>query len=204
MRAGLQIASCYLVSLIRSESVSGRRWKRWNAMTQDFKANIAGLPLRATSLNAAQTDRIESGKALCELRKADRKSLRNAILRSRCTLFAQSLIDDETIDILHNMNTVLFVRAIGLNKYRILFGTDSESIVSALIKVGSTTKGPECYWIEKAVEHYMWIILDEVWTQVIKETVELVQVCEPGTPEVGSGTTYHEQGGGSEFDVNIS
>jgi hypothetical protein len=116
------------------------------------------------------------------------------------------LIDDETIDILHDGSAVLFARAIGQNKYKLLFGTNDKKLIEILTRSRTAQdKQKACVWKEATIIHYLWKIIDAVWTQVWVETTQAIEECSTDySSDTGSGTTHHEQGGSSEFDLAIS
>ena len=175
----------------------------------DFEAI---LPVPVDSANGIKNEAI-----LYKLRKTARQTLCNGISAKTIPPFdvnVQLLINDENVEILYNDMQVFFVSALRENKYNTLLESRDSRLIRLLSELNSPSLSQSkqleeltvCGLVSAVVIHYLWKIIDKVWTQVAVETVELVKQCHTETvevPDTGSGTTYHSgQGGNSNFDVN--
>jgi len=151
-----------------------------------FKANSTlpevGTPVHSTPPTATT----KAGNALFhKLGNAGRQELRRILPESG--IFNRQivlLLKSEEAEVMYNANSVVFVNPIGAEKYNTLLKTENIQLLNAISKIHSAriaqNRHPICVIVEAIVIHYLWKLIDNVWTQVAEEAVEYIEQCHEG------------------------
>ena len=131
---------------------------------------------------------------LYKLNRPARRALCNYISADTTTSFSteiRSVINDDRVEVVYNNSVVLFVNTINNEKYNTLVESKDDRLIHLLSELNKKSLPQSkqleevtvCGLVSVVVVHYLWKIIDNVWTQVAVETIELVKQCHIKTDE---------------------
>jgi len=145
-----------------------------------------------------------------KLGKVGRRKLRDMVLKEDVSLDRNvvALINSNNTDILYNDAGVVFVNLIKGNSYNTILECSDRRLIALLREqtLSGQAKGRRQSPVCELVERTLWVLVQGVWTEVIKQVREChTEPDSDNSDNGGSGSTYHNgQGGDSPYDVNKS